>query len=62
MSATLVIHPATKAEMDDLMDSMKLESDKSKEEGLKLVWLPEVVKVYLEERKIDGNLPAAERV
>lgn len=59
MSATLVIHPATKAEMDDLMDSMKLESDKSKEEVLKLVWLPEVVKVYLEERKIDGNLPAA---
>ena len=59
MSATLVIHPATKAEMDDLMHSMKLESDKSKEEVLKLVWLPEVVKVYLEERKIDGNLPAA---
>ena len=59
MTATLVIHPATKAEMDDLMDSMKLESDKSKEEVLKLVWLPEVVKVYLEERKIDGNLPAA---
>ena len=59
MSATLVIHPATKAEMDDLMDSMKLESDKSKEEVLKLVWLPEVVKVYLQERKIDCNLPAA---
>ena len=59
MSATIVIHPATKAEMDDLMDSMKLESDKSKEEVLKLVWLPEVVNVYLQERKINGNLPAA---
>ena len=59
MSATLVIHPATKAEMDDLMDSMKLESDKSKEEVLKLVWLPGVVEVYLKQRKIDGNLPAA---
>ena len=59
MTATLVIHPATKAEMDDLMDSMKLESDKSKEEVLKLVWLPEVVNVYLQERKINGNLPAA---
>ena len=56
MSATLVIHPATKAEMDDLMDSMKLESDKSKEEVLKLVWLPEVVKVYLKQREINGNL------
>ena len=59
MSATIVIHPATKAEMDDLMDSMKLESDKSKEEVLKLVWLPEVVNVYLQERKINGNFPAA---
>ena len=56
MSATLVIHPATKAEMDDLMDSMKLESDKSKEEVLKLVWLPGVVEVYLKEREINGNL------
>ena len=56
MSATLVIHPATKAEMDDLMDSMKLESDKSKEEVLKLVWLPEVVEVYLKQREINGNL------
>ena len=34
MSAKLVIHPATKAEMDDLMDSMKLESEKNKEEVL----------------------------
>jgi len=56
MSATLVIHPATKAEMDDLMDSMKLESDKSKEEVLKLVWLPGVVEVYLKQREINGNL------
>ena len=56
MSATLVIHPATKAEMDDLMDSMKLESDKSKEEVLKLVWLPVVVEVYLKQREINGNL------
>ena len=30
MTATLVIHPATKAEMDDLMDSMKLESEKQR--------------------------------
>jgi len=59
MTATLVIHPATKAEMDDLMDSMKLESDKNKEEVLNLIWVPEVVKVYLQERKINGNLPAA---
>ena len=56
MSATLVIHTATKAEMDDLMDSMKLESDKSKEEVLKLVWLPGVVEVYLKQREINGNL------
>ena len=56
MSANLVIHPATKAEMDDLMDSMKLESDKSKEEVLKLVWLPGVVEVYLKQREINGNL------
>ena len=56
MSATLVIHPATNAEMDDLMDSMKLESDKSKEEVLKLVWLPGVVEVYLKQREINGNL------
>ena len=56
MSATLVIHPATKAEMDDLMDSMKLEADKSKEEVLKLVWLPGVVEVYLKQREINGNL------
>ena len=56
MSSTLVIHPATKAEMDDLMDSMKLESDKSKEEVLKLVWLPGVVEVYLKQREINGNL------
>ena len=56
MSATLVIHPATKAEMDDLMDSMKLESDKSKEEVLKLVWLAGVVDVYLKQREINGNL------
>ena len=56
MSATLVIHPATKAEMEDLMDSMKLESDKSKEEVLKLVWLPGVVEVYLKQREINGNL------
>ena len=56
MAATLVIHPATKAEMDDLMDSMKLESDKSKEEVLKLVWLPGVVEVYLKQREINGNL------
>ena len=56
MSATLVIHPATKAELDDLMVSMKLESDKSKEEVLKLVWLPGVVEVYLKQREINGNL------
>ena len=31
MTATLVIHPATKAEMDDMMDSMKLESERNKE-------------------------------
>jgi len=42
-----------------LMDSMKLESDKNKEEVLNLIWVPEVVKVYLQERKINGNLPAA---
>ena len=42
--------------MDDLMDSMKLESDKSKEEVLKLVWLPGVVEVYLKQREINGNL------
>lgn len=56
MSATLVIHPATKAEMDDFMDSMKLESENNKERLLKLIWLPEVVEVYLKERKINGNL------
>ena len=56
MSATLVIHPATKAEMDDLMDSMKLESDKSKEEVLKLVWFTGLVEVYLKQREINGNL------
>ena len=59
MSATLVIHPATKAEMDDLMDSMKLESERNKERLLQLIWLPEVVEVYLQERKINGNLPTA---
>ena len=62
MTATLVIHPATKAEMDDMMDSMKLESERNKERLLQLIWLPEVVEVYLQERKINGNLPAAQRV